>query len=117
MISPALSTPVLLQNAALALALIASLLLAGLGCFCGGYSLGQRLASIWLHGYLLPQGWLVAIVPAHTHFIVEAFPAPDRFLPECFLGCGPGDAWMGWLAARRGREWLRDQRQHQEATA
>ncbi|MGH3368036.1 MAG: cytochrome P450 [Nocardioidaceae bacterium] len=59
-------------------------------------------ASLDLHGYRVPAGWYVAPVIPLVHTDPEAFPDPDSFRPERFLGDPlPSGAWIPFGGSRR----------------
>jgi cytochrome P450 family 135 len=56
----------------------------------------RRLSGeLELDGYRVPAGWYVAPAIPLVHRSRDAFPEPDRFLPERFLGVEP--AVEGWI--------------------
>jgi cytochrome P450 len=56
----------------------------------------RRLSGeLELDGYRVPAGWYVAPAIPLVHRSRDAFPEPDRFLPERFLGDEP--AVEGWI--------------------
>jgi len=60
-------------------------------------------APLRLGGYEVPAGWFTAPLIALIHHDPDAFPEPNTFRPERFLGDGSGAALKAWMPFGGGR--------------